>query len=120
RNEKLTRGKSESLIAPQSSILLLLEGLLFTQNFMGCRLRRCLYDYFGSNYTNVKKSRWESILFRYIYKEYERVVGHSITKNQQAGIRACIERNSSDSNVFQGNDIFYSVYGKGNGYWGLR
>ncbi|MGO5081704.1 hypothetical protein ACTQ3L_06820, partial [Oscillospiraceae bacterium LCP25S3_E4] len=36
RNEKLTRGKSESLIAPQSSILLLLEGLLFTQNFMGC------------------------------------------------------------------------------------
>ena len=33
----MTRGKSESLIAPQSSILLLLEGLLFTQNFMGCR-----------------------------------------------------------------------------------
>ena len=32
----MTRGKSESLIAPQSSILLLLEGLLFTQNFMGC------------------------------------------------------------------------------------
>ena len=32
----MTRDKSESLIAPQSSILLLLEGLLFTQNFMGC------------------------------------------------------------------------------------
>ena len=30
-----------------------------------------------------------------IYEEYEKVVGHSITKNQQAGIRACIERNSS-------------------------
>lgn len=36
RNEELTRGKSESLIAPQSAVLLLLEGLLFTQNFMGC------------------------------------------------------------------------------------
>ena len=34
--EKLTRGKSESLITPQSAVLLLLEGLLFTQNFMGC------------------------------------------------------------------------------------
>ena len=34
----MTRGKSESLIAPQSAIPLLLEGLLFTQNFMGCRL----------------------------------------------------------------------------------
>ena len=55
-----------------------------------------------------------------IYEEYEKVVGHSITKNQQAGIRACIERNSSDSDVFKGNDIFYSVYGKGKGYWGLR
>ena len=55
-----------------------------------------------------------------IYEEYEKVVGHSITKNQQAGIRACIERNSSDSDVFKGNDIFYSVYGKGKGVWGLR
>lgn len=56
-----------------------------------------------------------------IYEEYEKVVGHSITKNQQAGIRACIERNSSDSDVFDGkNDIFYSVYGKGKGIWGLR
>ena len=55
-----------------------------------------------------------------IYEEYEKVVGHGITKNQQAGIRACIERNSSDSDVFKGNDIFYSVYGKGKGVWGLR
>ncbi|MCI7211318.1 MAG: FtsX-like permease family protein [Ruminococcus bromii] len=37
----MTRGKSESLIAPQSSILLLLEGLLFTQNFMGCLTYYC-------------------------------------------------------------------------------
>ena len=34
----MTRGKSESLITPQSAVLLLLEGLLFTQNFMGCRM----------------------------------------------------------------------------------
>ena len=32
----MTRGKSESLITPQSAVLLLLEGVLFTQNFMGC------------------------------------------------------------------------------------
>ena len=38
RKEKLTRGKSESLITPQSAVLLLLEGLLFTQNFMGCQI----------------------------------------------------------------------------------
>ena len=55
-----------------------------------------------------------------IYAEYEKVVGNTITKNQQAGIRTCIERNSSDSEVFKGNDVFYSVYGKGKGYWGLR
>lgn len=55
-----------------------------------------------------------------IYAEYENVVGHSISKNQQAGIRACIEKNSSDSDVFMGNDIFYSVEGKGKGIWGIR
>ena len=31
----MTRGKSESLITQQSAVLLLLEGLLFTQNFIG-------------------------------------------------------------------------------------
>ncbi len=54
-----------------------------------------------------------------LYKEYEKVVGHSITENQQAGIRACIERNSPDSKIFAGNAIFYSVEGKGKGIWGL-
>ncbi|MGO5081160.1 hypothetical protein ACTQ3L_04010, partial [Oscillospiraceae bacterium LCP25S3_E4] len=53
RNEKLTRGKSESLIAPQSSILLLLEGLLFTQNFMGCRTK----------WYNVQNTQKISLLF---------------------------------------------------------
>jgi len=55
-----------------------------------------------------------------IYREYENVVGYSLSNNQRAGIRACIERHSSDSEVFQGNDIFYSVKGKGKGVWGLR
>ena len=45
----MTRGKSESLIAPQSSILLLLEGLLFTQNFMGCRYRCSCGKRFAEN-----------------------------------------------------------------------
>ena len=36
RKEKLTRGKSESLITPPSAVLLLFEGLLFTRNFMWC------------------------------------------------------------------------------------
>ena len=43
RNEKLTRGKSESLITQQSAVLLLLEGLLFTQNFMGCLCKLHFY-----------------------------------------------------------------------------
>ena len=56
-----------------------------------------------------------------IYEEYENVIGYKKTKNQQAGIRKCIETHSSDSDVFNGkDDIFYSVYGKGNGVWGLR
>ena len=55
-----------------------------------------------------------------IYEEYENVIGYKITKNQQAGIRKCIETHSSDSDVFNGkDDIFYSVYGKGNGVWGF-
>lgn len=49
-----------------------------------------------------------------IYEEYENVIGYKITKNQQAGIRKCIETHSSDSDAFNGkDDIFYSVYGKG-------
>ena len=55
----LTRGKSESLIAPQSTILLLLERLLFTQNFMGC-LMMCFCLYLISNMFYVSNF---SILF---------------------------------------------------------
>ena len=40
-----------------------------------------------------------------IYEEYENVIGYKITKNQQAGIRKCIETHSSDSDAFNGNSI---------------
>ena len=42
-----------------------------------------------------------------IYEEYENVIGYKITKNQQAGIRKCIETHSSDSDVFNGKT--YSI-----------
>ena len=56
-----------------------------------------------------------------IYDEYEKVTGIDLTTSKKAGIRACIERHSSDSKVFKGkNDLFYSIDGIGKGYWGLR
>ena len=41
-------------------------------------------------------------------------------KNWKAVIRATLEINSSDSDAFNGEDLFYSVEGLGNGHWGLR
>ncbi len=44
-----------------------------------------------------------------------------LPKTYEASIRAALERYSSDSNVFGGQeDLFYSVDGIGNGHWGLR
>jgi len=37
-----------------------------------------------------------------------------------ASVRGSIERNSSDSTVFSGKDLFFSVHGIGGGVWGLR
>lgn len=37
-----------------------------------------------------------------------------------ASVRGAIERNSSDSTVFSGTDLFFSVHGIGGGVWGLR
>ncbi|WP_410199142.1 HNH endonuclease [Burkholderia cenocepacia] len=37
-----------------------------------------------------------------------------------ASVRGAIERNSSDSTVFSGKDLFFSVHGIGGGVWGLR
>ena len=58
-----------------------------------------------------------------IYREYEKIVGHGLTPGQEAGIRACLERYSADSEVNRKKgvpDIFRSVHGIGGGYWGLR
>ena len=55
-----------------------------------------------------------------IYEEIEAINGKSLTKGQMAGIRRRIEDCSSDCDGFKGNDLFYSVYGKGKGTWGLK
>jgi hypothetical protein len=38
----------------------------------------------------------------------------------QATVRGTLERHSSDSENFNGEDLFCSVEGIGNGEWGLR
>lgn len=56
-----------------------------------------------------------------IYAEYERISGVQLTHSRKAGIRKSIEDHSSDSLNYKGReDLFYSVYGLGNGVWGLR
>ncbi|MBR2405639.1 MAG: hypothetical protein IKB04_01120 [Clostridia bacterium] len=55
-----------------------------------------------------------------IYQEYEYISQCKLTSGQKAGIRKCIEDHSSDSENFKGDDIFYSVEGKGKGVWGLK
>jgi len=55
-----------------------------------------------------------------IYLEYENITSSPLSNTQKAGIRKCIEDNSSDSKNFKGKDLFYSVYGIGKGAWGLR
>lgn len=56
-----------------------------------------------------------------IYEVFESLSDETeLPQNYKAVIRATLERNSSDSTVFDGNDdIFYSVDGIGNGHWGL-
>lgn len=56
-----------------------------------------------------------------LYEEYENVSGVILTPGKKAGIRKNIEDHSSDSMNYKGKeDLFYSVYGVGNGTWGLR
>lgn len=54
-----------------------------------------------------------------IYSDYQNYITSDISYGIKAGIRKCIEVHSSDSDNFKGNDIFYSVRGKGYGEWGL-
>lgn len=56
-----------------------------------------------------------------IYKEYEKITRLPLTAGKKAGIRKTVEDHSSDSDNYKGKrDLFYSVYGKGQGVWGLR
>lgn len=56
-----------------------------------------------------------------IYEEFEKISGTTLTQGRKAGIRKNIEDHSSDSMNYKGKeDLFYSVYGLGNGTWGLR
>lgn len=43
-----------------------------------------------------------------------------IPKSVDATVRGTLERHSSDSSAFAGEDLFYSVFGIGKGVWGLR
>ncbi|SHM84596.1 putative restriction endonuclease [Anaerosporobacter mobilis DSM 15930] len=52
-------------------------------------------------------------------QERNRVSGLSKPSWKQT-ICKIIEDNSIDSDNFKGNNIFYSVFGKGKGYWGLN
>ncbi len=54
-----------------------------------------------------------------LYDEIECIKMCKLTVGQKAGIRKCIEDHSADSKNFKGENIFYSVEGKGKGVWGL-
>lgn len=55
-----------------------------------------------------------------LYKEVKRLRASPLPTSYEAIIRRTIEQHSSDSDAFNGRDLFYSVRGKGNGVWGLR
>lgn len=55
-----------------------------------------------------------------IYIKIKEIRKGSFSKTWKATVRQTIERHSSDSDNFAGNDIFFSVEGIGNGVWGLR
>ena len=55
-----------------------------------------------------------------IYDEYQSLFNPT-SNSWKASIRSTIERNSSDSMAFNGNnDLFCSIDGIGSGHWGLR
>ena len=56
-----------------------------------------------------------------IYEVFEKISDEELPESYKAIVRATLEKNSSDSTVFDGkDDLFYSVDGIGNGHWGLR
>lgn len=69
----------------------------------------------------ILKNRGGEACYSDIYNDFEKITGEPITTVKQAGIRATIERASSDTLQFSGkDDLFYSCNGKGKGWWGLR
>ncbi|WP_046226981.1 HNH endonuclease [Paenibacillus dauci] len=61
--------------------------------------------------------------YQVLYKEVQKIRETPMPKSWKAIIRRTIEKKSSDSKVFSGNqddDLFYSVEGLGSGIWGLR
>lgn len=60
------------------------------------------------------------------YNKYMKLYPHTIERYKnitvyQAVIRDCLESHSSDSRKFTGKeDLFYIVFNKGDGVWGLR
>ena len=55
-----------------------------------------------------------------IYDEVKKVRQAPHPKSFEATVRGAIERHSSDSAAFSGNDRFFSASGIGGGVWGLR
>jgi hypothetical protein len=55
-----------------------------------------------------------------LYEEVSSIKDGALPRSWQAIVRQSIESHSSDSRVFRGHDLFYSVGGIGSGHWGLR
>jgi hypothetical protein len=55
-----------------------------------------------------------------IYKEVKKVRKENLNPTWEQTIRKELEINSSDSNLYSGENIFYMVLGKGKGFWGLK
>nr|AIE95562.1 hypothetical protein [uncultured marine group II/III euryarchaeote AD1000_68_A10] len=58
--------------------------------------------------------------FSQLYEEIERLAMRDFTDRWKMTVQGTIERHSSDSENFENYDVFYSVQGIGQGFWGLR
>ena len=71
----------------------------------------------------VMKDLGGHAIYKDIYQmiEQRNVMDFAENVNWQGQVRQTIQRFSSDSSIFNGNDdLFYSVEGIGKGHWGLR
>lgn len=59
--------------------------------------------------------------YKDIYDKFSEIYDGALSSSWKASVRATIEKHSSDSTVYGGNqDLFESIDGIGNGHWGLR